>query len=79
MNRASTANVSRNVSRPLLVVASSSTGFSGLTAAAAADRVHWMDDLQRKRARLRRELLAAHGAWLEVAEARARSTSAPTR
>ena len=40
----------------------------------AADREHWMDILQRKRARLRLELLAAYGAWLEVAEARARST-----
>ena len=33
-----------------------------------------MDNLQSKRARLRLELLAAYGAWLEVAEARARST-----
>lgn len=33
-----------------------------------------MDKLQSKRARLRLELLAVYGAWLEVAEARARST-----
>lgn len=40
----------------------------------AADQEHWMDSLQRKRAGLRLELVAAYGAWLEVAEARARST-----
>lgn len=33
-----------------------------------------MDNLQSKRARLRFELLAAYGAWLEVADTRARST-----
>lgn len=33
-----------------------------------------MNNLNSKRARLRRELQAAHGAWLAVAEARAGST-----
>ncbi|WP_020695793.1 hypothetical protein [Reyranella massiliensis] len=33
-----------------------------------------MDNLQRKRGRLRLELVAAYGAWLKVAEDRARST-----
>lgn len=33
-----------------------------------------MDNLHRKRARLRFELQVAYGAWLAVAEARARST-----
>ncbi len=33
-----------------------------------------MDNLDMKRARLRLELQTAHGAWLQIAEARAKST-----